>query len=191
MAKAFALAARLHRSDVRKGTAVPYLAHPMAVAVLVLEHGGTDEQAAAALLHDVVEDHGGRPRLAEIATDISPGVAAIVEDCSDAFVDEGAAKPPWRERKEQYLAHLRDAPASSLLVSCADKLHNARAIVTDARAIGPALWDRFNASPADLVWYYRTLSATFTSRLTTDPASALARALASTVADLEAEAAKS
>jgi (p)ppGpp synthase/HD superfamily hydrolase len=190
LTKAFALAARLHRADLRKGTAIPYLAHPMAVAALVLEHGGTDEQAAAALLHDVVEDHGGRPRLEEIRASLGRGVADIVEDCSDAFVAEGETKPPWRDRKERYLAHLAAVAETSLLVSCADKLHHARAIVTDARSLGPSLWERFNASPADLAWYYRSLSDTFTARLTTDPAATLAQALAGTVAELEAEAAK-
>ena len=186
LTKAFALAAELHRSDRRKGTAIPYLAHPMAIAVLVLEHGGTDQQAAAALLHDVVEDHGGEPLLRQIETSLGPEVAAIVHDCSDSLVEDPSAKPPWRERKECYVAHLADArevPETSLLVSCADKLHNARAIVDDARAVGPALWARFHAGPAEISWYYRSLADMFSARLTTGPAASLARRLAATVSE--------
>ncbi len=190
LSRAFAVAAELHRGDLRKGTDIPYLAHPMAVSVLVLEHGGTEVQAAAALLHDVVEDHGGLTRLAALRSAMGPAVARIVEDCSDAFVEEGATKPPWRDRKERYLAHLRCVPPESLLVSCADKLHNARAIVADARALGPSFWERFNASPPDLAWYYRSLGNAFTERLVDGPAASLAHALAVTVTDLEAEAAK-
>jgi (p)ppGpp synthase/HD superfamily hydrolase len=181
-AAALRYAADLHRDQVRKGTAIPYVAHLLAVAALVLEQGGTEEMAIGALLHDAVEDQPGRTSPAEIGERFGEGVARIVADCTDA---DRHPKPPWRERKEAYVAHLAEVPEASLRVSLADKLHNARAIVADARLVGPALWDRFNAGPQDQVWYYTALAAAFRRRLPDDPTVAL---FAETVQALAAEA---
>jgi (p)ppGpp synthase/HD superfamily hydrolase len=189
LTRAFAYAADWHREDVRKGTNIPYISHLLAVTATVIEHGGTDKQAAAALLHDVVEDHGS-DRLREIRRQFGPTVAKIVRACSDSVVPDPKRKKKWKSRKKRYIKDLRTAPKAALLVSCADKLHNARATVDDARREGPIVWERFNAGAAKQAWYYRELSTVFTSRLTKGPAAALARELAELVPELEAEAAK-
>jgi (p)ppGpp synthase/HD superfamily hydrolase len=160
---ASAFAAQAHRHDLRKGTTIPYLSHLWSVAALVLEHGGDDEQVAAGLLHDVVEDHGGAPRLAEIRERFGSEVARMVEGLSDSVIDTtaGTSKPAWKQRKAQYLAHLADTDERTQLVSACDKLHNARCIVADLLGDGPLLWDRFNVSdPAEQLWYYRRLADT-------------------------------
>lgn len=155
--EALAFAAEAHRRQVRKGTAVPYLSHLLAVSGLVLEHGGDEVEAIAGLLHDALEDVG--PHLREpIRERFGPEVLAIVEGCTDAT---SHPKPPWRARKEAYIAHLRHAPPPVLRVSAADKLHNARCILTDYRAIGPGVWNRFNAPPGEIGWYYSALADTF------------------------------
>jgi (p)ppGpp synthase/HD superfamily hydrolase len=137
-AKALTYAFEAHRTQIRKGTGTPYIAHLLGVAALVIEDGGDEEQAVAALLHDAVEDQGGRARLEDIRANFGLAVAAIVEACSDS--DVVGPKPPWRERKEKYLEHLETAPPAVLRVSAADKLYNARAIVADYRALGEGLW---------------------------------------------------
>jgi (p)ppGpp synthase/HD superfamily hydrolase len=152
---ALGYAVRLHAGQLRKGTAIPYVAHPLAVAGLVLEHGGDEDEAIAALLHDAAEDCGGRPVLDEICARFGERVAAIVEGCSDSLT--AGEKAPWWERKTEYLKHLRKAPPSVRLVSAADKLHNARAILADYRAIGDDLWERFTAKRDGTLWYYGTL----------------------------------
>lgn len=155
--EALAFAANAHREQVRKGTSIPYLSHLLAVSGLVLEHGGDEVEAIAGLLHDTLEDVG--PHLREpIRERFGPDVLAIVEGCTDAT---SQPKPPWRARKEAYIAHLRHAPPPVLRVSAADKLHNARCILADYRAIGPALWTRFNAPPAEIGWYYAALADAF------------------------------
>jgi hypothetical protein len=162
--RAAAYAAQAHRADVRKGTTIPYLSHLWAVAALVLEHGGDDTQVTAALLHDVVEDHGGLRRLAEVRAHFGDEVARLVEGLSDSVTDttDGTAKPPWKERKTQYLAHLAQSDARTQLVSACDKLHNARCLLTDLRADGHDVWTRFNEpDPGEHVWYYRRLVAIF------------------------------
>jgi GTP pyrophosphokinase len=126
----------------------------MIVAGLVLESGGGEDLAIAALLHDVVEDCGGRPMLKEVRRRFGRRVAHIVEGCTDAFT---TPKPPWRERKEQYLKHLRTADADTRLVSVADKLHNARSILTDYREVGEPVWNRFAGGREGTLWYYRAL----------------------------------
>ena len=140
---ALAYAARLHRQQTRKGSAIPYVAHLLAVCSLVIEHGGSEDQAIAALLHDAAEDQGGETILGEIRARYGPAVAEIVADCTDAWTEP---KPAWRPRKEAYLAALPSKPRGSLLVSLADKTHNAGAILGDYRRMGEALWDRFNAA---------------------------------------------
>ena len=164
LAGALAAAERLHAGHKRKGTQVPYVSHLLAVAGLVLEGGGDEDAVVAALLHDAVEDAGGPPTLEAIRSEFGERVAAIVAACSDTDEDP---KPPWRERKAAYLRHLRDdaLPDGALLVSLADKLHNARAIVADLREHGDALWARFNErDPAAQLWYYRWLADIFRAR---------------------------
>ena len=156
--EALEYAARLHETQARKGGSVPYVAHLLAVTALVLENGGDEDLAIAALLHDAVEDQGGARTLAKIRADFGDRVADIVEACSDT---DATPKPPWRERKEAYLAHLRDAEQDVLLVSLSDKLHNARSILMDYRAVGPDLWERFKAGRDGQLWYYRELVSIF------------------------------
>jgi (p)ppGpp synthase/HD superfamily hydrolase len=150
-------ALKLHRKQKRKGKDVPYAAHLLGTAGTVLDFGGDEAQAIAALLHDAAEDHGGRRRLDRIRGRFGPDVARMVEDCTDTFEKE---KPEWRPRKEAYLAALPGKPARSLLVSAADKLNNARAIVADLRAHGPGTLERF-AGKAETVWYFRQLVKIF------------------------------
>ena len=153
-----------HADDVRKGTSVPYVSHLLAVSAIVLEHGGGEDEAIGALLHDVVEDGGGPAALAEIRSLFGDKVVTIVEGCSDTMADDKAAKPPWRARKEAYIGHLATADPSVLLVSAADKLHNARAILADVEKLGEELWERFNAGVDDQLWYYGALRDAFRSR---------------------------
>lgn len=148
---AMVYAARLHAKQTRKGTRVPYVAHLLATASIVLEHGATEDEAIAALLHDAVEDQGGQKTLSAIRRRFGDTVADIVMGCSDT---DATPKPPWRLRKEAHLRHLRRAPRSVRLVAAADKLHNARSIVADLRERGRAAWDRFNAGPEEQLWYY-------------------------------------
>ncbi len=162
--RALGFATRLHARQLRKETDIPYISHLIAVAGLVLEHGGARDEAIAGLLHDAIEDcptdyPDGRAQLRrDIEREFGPEVLAIVEGCTDADVDP---KPPWRARKESYLAHLAKAPPAVRLVSCADKLHNARAIVADLRVMGPALFERFTGKRDGTLWYYRALAAEF------------------------------
>ena len=158
VSEALTLAADIHREQRRKGTDIPYLAHLLGVAALVVEHGGNAVQATGALLHDAIEDHPDKITLAQIEQSFGGEVAAIVLACTDAMEHP---KPPWRARKEAYIAHLAQAPPAAWLVSCADKLHNARAIRDDLVEIGPAVFDRFSARPEEVLWYYRTLADTF------------------------------
>lgn len=153
---ALIFAARKHARQQRKGTEIPYLAHVLAVASLVLEAGGDEDTVIGALLHDVAEDQGGHAALEEIRARFGTRVAAIVEGCTDAFT---VPKPPWRARKERYVAHLRNpaTPAAVATVSCADKLHNARSILADYRRLGEQLWDRFTADGPATLWYYEAV----------------------------------
>ena len=154
---AIAYAAEAHKDQVRKSTNIAYISHPFGVASLVLEAGGDEEQAIAALLHDVAEDCGGEPRLADIAEKFGDRVAHIVRGCSDSLVVDEANKAPWRERKENHLKHLRSSDADTLLVTAADKTHNARAIATDIQSIGNKVWERFNADKDEILWYYNSI----------------------------------
>src|SRR5262245_57369736 len=144
---------------MRKCTTIPYLSHLWSVAALVLEHGGDDVQVAAALLHDVVEDHGGRPRLDEVRSRFGEDVAHLVEALSDSVADTtaGEEKLPWRLRKEQYIAELSAAGERVALIAACDKLHNARCTLVDLRRQGDRVWDRFNAAAPDQLWYYQSL----------------------------------
>ena len=154
---AIAYAADAHKEQVRKSTNIAYISHPFGVASLVLEAGGDEDQAIAALLHDVAEDCGGEPRLADIAEKFGDRVAHIVRGCSDSLVVDEAGKAPWKERKQAHLEHLNSADWDTLLVTAADKTHNARAIATDIQTIGDKVWERFNASQEDIIWYYNSI----------------------------------
>ena len=162
--EALSFVCRLHAQQVRKGADIPYISHLIGVAGLVLEHGGGQDEAIAALLHDAIEDQGpdypGGPDALREETRRRFGeeVLEIVEGCTDAEINP---KPPWRERKENYIAHVANASPSIHLVSCADKLHNARAILTDLRIMGDALWPRFNGGKEGTLWYYRALASAF------------------------------
>lgn len=158
LGEAFQYAAEFHREQKRKGTETPYISHLMAVAGIVLENGGDEDTAIAALLHDVIEDGGGDAARKEIRRRFGKRVADIVDECTDA---ETVPKLPWRERKEIYVAHLRHASPQARLVSAADKLHNARAILADYRVVGEALWTRFNADRDGVLWYYNAIVAAF------------------------------
>jgi GTP pyrophosphokinase len=162
---ALTYACELHRTQARKGTQIPYVAHLLSVAALVLEHGGSEDEAIGALLHDAVEDQGGPPTAAAIRERFGTTVAGIVAETSDT---DQVPKPPWRERKLNYIAHVRSASPSARLVSAADKLHNARAILEDYRVHREDLWNRFNAGGKDnVLWYYDELLAAFESHGTT------------------------
>lgn len=154
-------AAFLHAGQYRKGTPIPYVAHLLSVSSLVLEHGGNEDEAIAGLLHDAAEDQGGEDVLEKIADRFGSQVAAIVEACSDS---KETPKPPWRVRKERYLEHLASVSPGALLVSMADKLHNARAILADYRQVGEMLWERFQGGREGTLWYYGALVAAFSKR---------------------------
>lgn len=160
---ALLLAVQLHRTQLRKGSGVPYVAHLLGVTALVLEDGGDEDQAIAALLHDAVEDQGGRETLARIRAQFGERVAEIVAGCTDTYENP---KPPWRGRKEGYLQHLWQADEDVLLVSLADKVHNARSILHDLRTQGENLWERFRGGKDGTLWYYRALVDVFEQRIT-------------------------
>jgi (p)ppGpp synthase/HD superfamily hydrolase len=182
--QAFRYAAEKHAGQTRKQTAVPYLSHLMAVASLVLEAGGDEDMAIAALLHDVVEDCGGMPRLREVRKLFGRRVAHIVEGCTDSF---GEPKAEWVERKKDYLREVTHADAETRLVSASDKLHNVRTILADYRQEGEAIWARFSGKKEGTLWYYRALSDEYQRR----GASRITRELELAVAELETLVSKS
>jgi (p)ppGpp synthase/HD superfamily hydrolase len=157
-----AYAVELHGAQARKATSIPYLSHLLSVCSLVLEDGGTEDEAIAALLHDGPEDQGGRAVLDEIGRRFGPEVAAMVDALSDTME---TPKPPWRERKDGYLRRLRAEPESVLRISLADKLHNLRSMATDHARQGDELWTRFNAGIDEQAWYHRSLLEIFEERL--------------------------
>jgi (p)ppGpp synthase/HD superfamily hydrolase len=159
--RAFQYAAEKHAGQTRKQTAVPYLSHLMAVASLVLEAGGDEDMAIAALLHDVVEDCGGIARLREVRKQFGPRVGKIVEGCTDSFAEP---KAEWMERKKNYLREVKHADAETRLVSAADKLHNVRTILADYRRDGESVWKRFSGKKEGTLWYYRALSDEYQRR---------------------------
>jgi len=150
--RALVYAARVHARQFRKGTTRPYIGHLLGVTSIVLTHGGDEDEAIAALLHDAVEDQGGKPRLREIRRKFGARVAQIVEGCTDSDVEP---KPPWLERKTEYLRQLRHADSSVRLVSAADKVYNARETLEDLRTHRDALWKRFKGGKQGTLWYYR------------------------------------
>ncbi|MCV7187860.1 HD domain-containing protein [Mycolicibacterium thermoresistibile] len=160
--QALLYAADLHRGQLRKGGGIPYLGHLLSTAGLVIEAGGSETQAIAALLHDAAEDQGGIPTLNEIRARFGDEVADIVDECSDTFE---TPKPPWRERKQNYLRRLETVSDDTVLVSLADKLDNARSTLRDLRRHGDALWQRFSVHDPQLhLWYYRALHEVYARR---------------------------
>jgi (p)ppGpp synthase/HD superfamily hydrolase len=156
--EALSLAAELHATQSRKASGVPYVSHVLAVASLVIEQGGTEDEAIAALLHDAAEDCGGEPTLARIGRDFGPNVAAIVLGCSDTTTQP---KPPWRARKEAYLRHLARASRSVQLVAIADKLHNLQSTLRDYAVQGEAFWTHFHSGRDGMLWYFGELVDVF------------------------------
>jgi (p)ppGpp synthase/HD superfamily hydrolase len=181
--RAFNFAGKKHAGQTRKASTIPYVAHLMGVASLVLEFGGDEDLAIAALLHDVVEDCGGAPMLKEVRQRFGSRVAKIVDGCTDS---DSYPKPPWRERKERYIRHLKDADAETRLVSAADKLNNVRSILSDYREVRESIWLRFNGGRDGTLWYYRALLKEF---LRSKP-NRLIRELELAVGELEATASR-
>lgn len=166
--EAVAWASTLHRDQRRKGTGIPYVTHLLSVAALVVEHGGDEDQAIAGLLHDSIEDVGVTDD--EIAERLGGRVAAIVRACTDADVHP---KPPWLERKRAYIAHLADVPADALVVSLADKVHNARTIAEDVERVCDGYFDVFKGKADGTRWYYRRLADAFGARVADLPPESL------------------
>lgn len=156
--EALLLAHALHSDQKRKQSKVPYISHLLGVCAIALEYGANEEEAIAALLHDAVEDQGGADTEKLIRERFGDNVADIVRNCSDTDV---TPKPPWRERKERYIAHLQTANASTLLVSASDKLHNCQTILSDFREVGDEVWQRFKGGKDGTLWYYQSLVTAF------------------------------
>jgi (p)ppGpp synthase/HD superfamily hydrolase len=180
LSNALALAVQAHEGQVRKSTTIPYISHPMAVASIALEFGASENQAIAALLHDAIED-GGNKYANIIKAQFGDHVHDLVQGCTDGTLDHSGQKAPWIERKTSYLKHLQEASDEVLLVSCSDKLHNARAIVADLINDGPSVFERFSSSPEQTLWYYRQLATIFNNRKVPP-----AKALESAVSQMEA-----
>ena len=177
---ALAIALDAHKTQIRKGTSIPYISHPMAVASIALEFGASEDQAIAALLHDAIED-GGNKYANIIKAQFGDHVHDLVQGCTDGTPDHTGQKAPWLERKTAYLEHLQKASDDILLVSCSDKLHNARAIVADLINEGPSVFERFSSTPEQTLWYYRQLATIFNNRKAPP-----AKALESAVSQMEA-----
>jgi (p)ppGpp synthase/HD superfamily hydrolase len=173
--RALAFAAETHRPQRRKGSGIPYIGHLLGVCSLVIEDGGDEDEAIAALLHDAPEDQGGAAMLETIRAEFGVKVAEIVEACSDTLEEK---KPEWRARKEAYLEHLNGQPAYVLRVSLADKLFNVRSIIRDLRAVGDEVWTRFKAGRDGQLWYYRGLADRFGVLLPGQMATELSEAVA-------------
>src|SRR4029450_13566213 len=156
--KALIYATRIHGGKLRKKTRIPYIGHILGVAAIAMEYGANETEAIAALLHDAVEDGGGPRRLRDIERKFGKKVARIVEGCTDTLQ---TPKPPWRQRKKNYIAHLKRFSASTRLVSAADKLHNARAILHNLRYEGDNVWSRFNGGKEGGLRYYGPLVSGF------------------------------
>jgi (p)ppGpp synthase/HD superfamily hydrolase len=162
---AFDYAATLHAADVRKGSGIPYISHLLDVCAIVMRYGGNEDAVIAALLHDAAEDHGGKPRLADIRRNFGRAVAAIVRECTDSTETR---KEPWEVRKRIYVKHLPKASRGGLLVSAADKLSNTRAILADHYVIGDKVYARFKRPKERTLWYYNALCELFSTHLRGD-----------------------
>ena len=187
--EALVWAAELHEDQKRKGGDVPYVSHLIGVASIVLEHGGDEDQAIGALLHDALEDQAHKMSPNEIRARFGDRVEAIVEACTDGNPEEQRDRDParWRVRKQIYIDQVATKPADALLVSMADKLYNARAILEDFRELGDKLWPRFTAGRDGNLWYYRALLTAFKARLEDRPGGGIRlwHELDRTVAEIE------
>ncbi len=177
--QAFLFANRLHSEQKRKGTSIPYISHLIGVASLVMEDGGDEDQVIAALLHDAVEDQGGRETLEKIRSRFGDRVAAIVEGCTDSF---RFPKFTWMSRKSEHLKKLADSSPETIRVALADKLYNSRSLVRDLRVSKSIVWQRFSCTPDQMLWYYQELVSLFERRSTSPNVFELGR----TVRELEA-----
>jgi len=156
------LALQIHGGDLRKSTTIPYVSHLFSVCALVLEDGGDEDEAVAALLHDMLEDHPKEITKSEIERLFGERVADIVQLCTDTPPGyKGGPKPPWRKRKAAYVERIREAAYPRCRVALADKLHNVRTIVNDYRKIGNKIWARFKATKEDQLRYHRSLVEAF------------------------------
>ena len=183
-------AALVHADQRRKDTNIPYLGHLLAVASLLIDAGGTEDEAIAALLHDAAEDQGGRRRLEEIRTHFGSRVADIVESCSDSLEEDPKEKAPWRERKQRYIEQLAaDGDVSVYLISAADKLHNARSMLDDYRVVGDRLWSRFSRDGGRdrIIWNYRQLIGVYNGEPADPRRMSIVRRLTEVVDALETE----
>jgi len=191
IALAFDFAASEHQLQLRKATKIPYISHLMSVAALVFENGGDEDQAIAGLLHDVIEDADPSSRVPEIKSKISElfgaKVLEIVEACTDGEPDITGKKPPWKQRKEAYLVSLQSKSNDVLMVSCCDKLHNARSILSDLKTVGIGykVFNRFSSTKEETLWYYTSLSTLFESKLKDSNGETAARELVDTVAEIK------
>jgi (p)ppGpp synthase/HD superfamily hydrolase len=154
---ALLFAAQVHREQDRKKSGIPYISHLLGVTSIVLDYGGDEDMAIAALLHDAVEDHGGRPMLKMIAQIFGARVAKMVDGCTDSYVEDPKKKENWERRKVRYLHRVRHEDADTRFVSAADKLYNARTVLRDLRNDGDAAFEKFSAPKAKTLWYYRSL----------------------------------
>jgi len=156
--QALIYATRAHAGQMRKKTGIPFVAHILGVTAIALEYGANETEAIGALLHDTVEDCGGKERLREIRQKFGNEVASIVDGCTDTYE---TPKPPWLERKRRYIEHLDSSTSSTRLVSASDKLHNTRAILAELRRHGLEVFERFAGKKDGTLWYYRTLVTSF------------------------------
>jgi (p)ppGpp synthase/HD superfamily hydrolase len=177
---ALALAARAHKDQLRKGTDVPYIAHPVHVAMILMRHGFSEDVVCAGILHDTVEDTD--VTFADITAALGPNVTALVDAVTEKKADHQGAKRPWRVRKEEQIAHLGTVNADAAALKAADALHNASATLADLRAHGASTWSRFNASREDSCWYYGEVARLVAERL---GGHALATELSATVEALK------
>jgi (p)ppGpp synthase/HD superfamily hydrolase len=152
-------ATQLHATQTRKGKSTPYIAHLLSVTALVLEDEGSENEAIAALLHDALEDQPGKTSPEKILQQFGQPVLDLILACTDTPEGyQGGPKPPWKERKEKYLSHLRDSVSPEVLrLTMADKLHNLRDLVSDYRIQGEEVWSRFNAGKEEQLWFFRSL----------------------------------
>jgi (p)ppGpp synthase/HD superfamily hydrolase len=178
-AEAFSYSLEVHRGQRRRVTGTPYIGHVLGVCSLVLDDGGDEDQAIGALLHDAGENAGGRPRIEDIRNRFGERVARIVEECSDTLE---RPEPPWRERKEAYVAAAEHHTLDALHVSLGDKLYNVRSLVRDYRVLGESVWDHLAGDRGDILWYYRSLLDVFRRRL---PESSMVAELEAALAEFE------
>ncbi|WP_204101925.1 MULTISPECIES: HD domain-containing protein [Spirulina sp. CCY15215] len=155
---ALTYACTLHCQQTRKADETPYIAHLLSVAALVLEDGGSETEAIAALLHDAIEDQGGEATRQRILGRFGEEVTAIVEGCTES---NQMPKPPWRDRKLRYLQNIRNGSPSVVRVSLADKLHNGRSLLFQLQRQGSSVWRHFHQPSEDILWFYQELLAVY------------------------------